>query len=32
MIHPLLFLVGYEIISVPSENGVDFVNGSVLQF
>lgn len=26
MIHPLLFLVGYEIISVPEKNGIDFVN------
>lgn len=26
MIHPLLFLIGYEIISIPRENGADFVN------
>ncbi|MBE6535092.1 MAG: hypothetical protein E7677_00515 [Ruminococcaceae bacterium] len=26
MIHPLLFLVGYKIVSVPEKNGVDFVN------
>lgn len=26
MIHPILFLVGYEIVSVPQENGADFIN------
>ena len=26
MIHPLLFLIGYEIASVPKKNGADFVN------
>ncbi len=26
MIHPLLLFVGYQIVSVPSKNGVDFVN------